>query len=278
MDSPRSQVPEDATSPPLDAIKAQMEHILASKSFAMSKDLSSLFRFLMEETLNGSKTNDYSIGINVFGKKEDFDPRIDSTVRVQARKLRNKLQEYYASTGMNDVVEIQLPPRQHMLEIRWKESKKLCHDPAVGDRIPVIGFHCFHNLSSDLENQLFCDNLAEELRNVMSDVHAARLLTVHPSDQRTTISAAGYAESKLDSLLEGRVRKAAGRVRVSVQLMSSLDGSILWSEMYERCIADPLGVQKEIAHAIAQTLQTYAETRDSSRRQPTKIYPLPPSP
>jgi hypothetical protein len=52
---------------------------------------------------------EYSIGIEVYGRKPDFDPRVDAIVRVEASRLRGKLREYYDSAGRTDPIRIELP-------------------------------------------------------------------------------------------------------------------------------------------------------------------------
>ncbi|HWG58820.1 MAG TPA: tetratricopeptide repeat protein, partial [Candidatus Acidoferrales bacterium] len=66
--------------------------------------------FVVEESLAGRqhRLKEYVIGIEVFGRVDSFDPRVDSIVRVEARRLRGKLQEYYAAEGINDRIRIKL--------------------------------------------------------------------------------------------------------------------------------------------------------------------------
>src|SRR5688572_14132707 len=94
--------------PTADAVHPQLERILASPGFANAGRLSRFLRFVVERTLagEGDQLKEYLIGTEVFDRAADYDPRLDSIVRVEARRLRAKLQEYYAGPGRDDSVTI----------------------------------------------------------------------------------------------------------------------------------------------------------------------------
>lgn len=96
---------------PVEAIQAQLRKILASESFLRAERLSRFLRFTAEQVMRGqgNKLKEYVIGVEVFERQGSFDPRIDAVVRVEARRLRSKLQEYYRSAGRDDPVWIDLP-------------------------------------------------------------------------------------------------------------------------------------------------------------------------
>src|SRR5580692_2792639 len=84
-----------------DAVRSQLALILAAPQFVKSKQLKLLLEFLVNETLDGrnAKLKEYSIALAVFGRDASFDPTADNIVRVEARRLRTKLEEYYESVG-----------------------------------------------------------------------------------------------------------------------------------------------------------------------------------
>ena len=92
--------------PTADAVRRQLERILASPGFANAGRLSRFLRFVVERTLagEGDQLKEYLIGTEVFDRAADYDPRLDSIVRVEARRLRAKLQEYYAGPGRDEPV------------------------------------------------------------------------------------------------------------------------------------------------------------------------------
>jgi hypothetical protein len=90
---------------------SQLERILKSTPLASSPSLCRFLRYTVEETLGGRQGSikEYSLGVNVFGRGEDFNPRLDPIVRVQARNLRARIAKYYADEGTNDRIVIDLP-------------------------------------------------------------------------------------------------------------------------------------------------------------------------
>jgi tetratricopeptide (TPR) repeat protein len=107
-----------------EAVRAQLERILNSKAFARSPRISRFLTFVVGETLEGqeSKLKEYLLGVEVFGRQDSFDPRIDSIVRVEARRLRYKLEKYYETEGRNDTLHIQF--------------RKGCYVPSFAERRP----------------------------------------------------------------------------------------------------------------------------------------------
>ncbi len=93
-----------------------MERILASQRFESSPSLSSFLRYVVTEALagRGAFLKEYSLGVMVFDRGDKFDPRLDPIVRVQARNLRARLAEYYAGSGADDPVLIDLPKRTYV--------------------------------------------------------------------------------------------------------------------------------------------------------------------
>src|SRR5437879_12986536 len=93
----------------------QVERLTKSHSLHGSESLCRLLRYLAERSLDhpGVALKEYQIATEVFGRSSDFDPQLDSTVRVQAGGLRLKLAEYYASEGPEDAVLVELPRGTH---------------------------------------------------------------------------------------------------------------------------------------------------------------------
>ena len=95
---------------PTDQISSQLERILASPGFASAERASRFLRYVVERTMagEGDQLKEYVIGRAVFDRGDDYDPRIDSIVRVEAGRLRSKIDEYYSGPGRADDVLIQL--------------------------------------------------------------------------------------------------------------------------------------------------------------------------
>ena len=97
--------------PSPDEIRHQLDRILASGPFANSDRLKRFLRYVVERTLagEGDRLKEYVIGSEVFDRDDQYDPRLDSIVRVEAGRLRAKLDEYYVHAGLGDPLIIRLP-------------------------------------------------------------------------------------------------------------------------------------------------------------------------
>ncbi len=95
----------------LEAARKQVDRILASDTLRASDVLRRLLIFLANKTFSGEtdKLKEYSIGLDALGKPASYDPRSDAAVRLQASRLRQKLEEYYRKEGQADPMVIELP-------------------------------------------------------------------------------------------------------------------------------------------------------------------------
>ena len=128
--------------------------------------------------------------------------------------------------------------------------------PAAGE--PSIAVLPFVNMSGDPENEYFSDGLSEELLNVLARMPGLRVIARTSSfafkGEKTDIATVA-AKLAVAHVLEGSVRKAGGRVRITAQLIRAADSSHLWSDTYDRDVADVFAVQDEIAREVAGELK-----------------------
>jgi serine/threonine-protein kinase len=125
-------------------------------------------------------------------------------------------------------------------------------------KLPSIAVLPFINLSGDAENDYFCDGLSEELLNGMAKIEglkvAARTSAFAFKGKYVQISEIGRA-LKVGAVLEGSVRKAGQRLRIMVQLINAADGYQIWSERYDRQLADIFDIQDEISLSVIEALK-----------------------
>src|SRR5262245_13552050 len=141
---------------------------------------------------------------------------------------------------------------------------------------PSIAVLPFANLSADKENEYFSDGLAEEIINALTQIPGLKVTA------RTSAFAFRGKEQDIRTIaealdvrtvLEGSVRRAGTRIRVTAQLINAADGYHLWSERYDRELADVFAVQDEIAAAIAKALQVKLAGASVGRRRYTPSLP-----
>ena len=123
---------------------------------------------------------------------------------------------------------------------------------------PSIAVLPFVNRSHDEEDEYFSDGLADELLNVLAKIRglrvAARTSAFRFKGRNDDIAAIGR-KLNVATVLEGSVRKAGNRLRISVQLVKVADGYHLWSESYDRTLDDIFAVQDDIAHSVVKELR-----------------------
>ena len=143
---------------------------------------------------------------------------------------------------------------------------------AAPHEVPSIAVLPFVNRSRDEEDEYFSDGLADELLNGLTKIRgvrvAARASSFHFKGRNEDLAAIGKALN-VETLLDGSVRKAGNRVRISVQLVHAADRVQIWSETYDRPLDDIFAVQDDIAQAVVKELRTtlLGEASDSGTRQ-----------
>ena len=117
----------------------------------------------------------------------------------------------------------------------------------------------FVNASADPENEYFSDGMTDELITALTKVEglrvASRTSVFALKNVREDVRTLG-ARLNVSTVLEGTVRKAGNKIRVTVQLTGVRDGRTLWSERYDRELADVFAIQDEIAGTIVRTLRS----------------------
>ena len=106
-------------------VRQQLTRMLQCRLFCHSPRLSRFFAFTVEQALIGAegRLKEYAIALEVFGKPETFDPRMDSAVRVAARQLRAKIDLYYLTAGAHDPVLIRYRPGAYIPKFYYRAEE-----------------------------------------------------------------------------------------------------------------------------------------------------------
>jgi Tol biopolymer transport system component len=127
--------------PEADAVRAEVEKIAAGSGFLKSERLRRFLCLIVEETLAGRGDNikEYLIGTEVYGRPQDYDPRLDATVRVEASKLRKRLEAYYTNEGIRDPVVIRIPKGGYRPEFEHRSGgHAIVAVPIRSRQLPLI--------------------------------------------------------------------------------------------------------------------------------------------
>ena len=130
---------------------------------------------------------------------------------------------------------------------------------------PSIAVLPFVDMSPQRDQEYFCDGIAEELLTALSKLHDLRVASRTSAFQfkGTSADIREIAEKlNVESVLEGSVRKAGDKVRVSAQLINARDGFPLWSDRYDRALSDIFEIQEEIAQKIVEALRVTLTERE----------------
>lgn len=138
----------------------------------------------------------------------------------------------------------------------------------VKESIKSIAVMPFVNMSTDPENEYFSDGVTEELINALTRVEGLMV-----TSRTSSFSFKGKNEDvrnigsqlNVQSVLEGSVRKAGNRVRITAQLINSADGYHIWSESFDRNLEDIFAVQDEISQTIANKLRAKLSMKEKSK-------------
>ncbi|MBK7930247.1 MAG: tetratricopeptide repeat protein [Bryobacterales bacterium] len=217
--------------------------------------------FTVRQTLEGKagEIKEALVGVEVFDRPADYDPRVDPIVRVEARRLRQKIEEYYASDGAGDSVRIVYAkggyaPRIEALEIAdGKRSAAL-----RADVVRAVLVLPFETLGAGEEQEYFGDGLTQELIHAFTRVSGLRVVAWGTASRLRGLPAraAGVNErAGADVIVEGSVRRHGERVRVHVQIVETASGYYLWTDTFERTLGDLFALQEEIARSIAAVLR-----------------------
>lgn len=246
--------------PSAQAVIAQLEKILASREFAGSDRLRRFLRFTVEQFLQGNAASlkEYNIGAEVFDRKGSYDPRVDSIVRVEARRLRSKLKLYYKKEGRKDPIVISVPEGGYAPLMRERAASIAAAKEVPRAETTAIAVLPFAAMSPDEENEYFSEGLTEDLIHGLAQLSGLRVVA-----RTSAFQFKGKAHDVrkigerlgVGSVLEGSVRKAGGRIRITAQLISVADGYHLWSHQYDRELKDVFAVQDEISQSIVQILR-----------------------
>ncbi len=275
MSEPRINNPE--------LIRLELENIAASKPFANATRARRFLSYVVEKTLAGEQDSikEIVLGSEVFDRASDFDPRADTIVRVEAGKLRKRLEQYYEDEGRDRELRIVIPKGTYVPRFEERIAAQAEVGPrrrwwiyamvaalAAGaafafwsrqrdgsrDGEPTIAILPFQNFSAKPENEYLADGLTEDLTDSVARIGGMRVAS------RT--SAFAFKGKRVDIhdvaeklhaayLVEGSVRKDGQRIKITAQLIRASDGYHVWSNSFERGIEDVLAVQSDIAEAIA---------------------------
>jgi TolB-like protein len=266
-------------------IREELRRVLSSASFARSDRMSKLLRFLVERHIEGrdDELKESLVGVGVFGRRPDYDPKLDSTVRTEAVRLRARLNKYYSTEGSEDPLVIELPKGGYVPRCRPRSvggRQRANANPlwlslvltsliavataagmrwAWGNQAPIpIAVLPLINLSGEPDNEPLVDGFTDEIIRQASQIAG---LTVRSRTSsfalkgrpRTVREAA--SQLNVQYVVEGSVARSGPELRIAAQLVRARDDVTIWTGTFKRQLRDALQIQEDISRGVVNALR-----------------------
>src|SRR5579863_4707644 len=245
-------------------IEQELGRVLASSAFSRPRRLSRLLKHLVEHTLRGNEDclKETLLGIEVFDRGRDFDPKLDPIVRIDARRLRARLAQYYSDEGTTDSVLIVMEPGSYVPLFRRREEQetKLEVLPSQLHKRHSVAVLPFANFSNVSEYELFCEGLSEDILNRLTQHEGLRVIARASAFQfrdPTSDPRRIAKQLRVDTLVTGSLRGDNEDMRITAQLVNAEDSTILWSHEYHQTSAGILEFQEKISRDVAARFQNH---------------------
>ena len=186
--------------------------------------------------------------------------------------VHNKVEMKFVSLGEKELKHVETPVEVFKIDMPWDSGTSLVSSTTLKNRIAILPFT---NMSPDPNDSFFADGMTEEIISTVSTVSGLSVIS------RTSVT--GYKgttkrvreigrELEVGSILEGSVRKAGNKIRITTQLIDVGNDSHLWSQSYDRELDDIFSVQTDIAKQVAEALRVRILSPEMERisKKPTE--------
>jgi adenylate cyclase len=214
---------------------------------------------------------------NIYGDRVNIAARVESLARPGAlclsedayKQIKGKLTIHASDMGEHLLKNIAHPVRTYHVQLDGNVAKKA---PARANK-PSIAVLPFSNMSGDPEQEYFADGMTEEIITALSKVHWFFVISRNSSftykGKAIELKQVGR-ELGVRFFLEGSIRRAGNRVRITAQLIDAISGHRVWAERYDRNIVDIFAVQDEITEQVVSAIEPrlYAVEGLRAKRKP----------
>jgi len=250
-----------------ESIIRQVEKICTSPEFRSKQLLCDFLSYIVSEYLAGrsNQLKGYAIGVDVFGRGEDFDPGEDALVRIHAGRLRRMLDLYYYKSGNNDLVHIEVPKGTYTPVITLhrperatpKNKKKANRQRSLLE--PGVILLPFKNLTGKTELDYFAQGFSAELSlefTKFEDLIVYDYTTCMNNKEENLVPIKKWRKKGVRFVVDGSIMEVKEKVKVLVKLVDIVKENQVWAERYARELtADNLNnVQESIAQEVAQVI------------------------
>ncbi len=238
----------DGSAPARLEVEGALQRILHSRSFRRSPRHRRFLEYLVRSSAGGQAGDlrEMVVGVAVFDRPADFDPRKDPVVRVEAGRLREKLLRYYREEGLGESLVIEIPVGGYLTRFVPRiASTPLREHDAAGKARPAIAVMPLDHLGVRHEDEMLCVGLANQLIDTLSRIPGQRVASRHSVIKAR---AAGMPLAKIARtfgvayVLSGSLQRHGEKLRCFVSLCRTEDERHVWSQRFERVDTDPAGL------------------------------------
>lgn len=259
-------------------VRRQLESILSSGTFALSRQLSDFLRFVVDETLEGraQEIKQYTVATKAFGRAADFDAGTDPIVRITAQRLRRALDDYYAEEGENDTLRIHIPKGTYVPTFsRTDLQQATARDRSIRNAAPYVGKPAdkpvaygprlavvpFITAGATPQTEHIGDGLSEQIMNALTHF---RTFTIFGPLSRERLAAdqtdltTFCREHQVRFVLDGRLRWFGDILRINAKVTDAQTSANLWSFTRDFTMTDAslLEIEDELTRQIAAAVAT----------------------
>jgi len=267
---PRTSTPASVEGP--HPVREELDRVLASREFVNAGRLSRFLRYIVQETIaeRAAAIKEYCIGVEVYDRPQEYDPKQDAIVRVEAGRLRSKLDRYYASSGSGNPLRIALPKGTYVPEFAaaapagppppTRFPRRLVYAGVavvilvastliLASRrfwppgIPSVKVAVVNEAGADPVTALFASQLTERLTQKLAAVDVFAVVPDKVSNART------------DNLLRVSAVRSGDHLQAGLSLVSARAGNELWGESYESLELAPWDFVERVSELAVRTLR-----------------------
>ncbi|HWK63377.1 MAG TPA: hypothetical protein VNS34_00440 [Rhizobiaceae bacterium] len=248
-----------------DVVRDALLRILGSPDFDATDRIRRFLTYVVEETLDGrpERIKAYSIATSVFGRDENFDPQIDSIVRIVAGRMRRSLEHYYLTAGRNDPVHIRIPKGSYvpvfenadrMEPLPGRPPDTPTQRPAGRPSILVEAFmeEGDHSAYPD-----FARGLTRSLIVGLTRFSGFRVFGPEAAVQYEGEGGRGKtADMPVDYILSGGATVSRTHFGIDALVVETRTGRTIWADSFERPLqpSEIFSLRNEVANCVARTL------------------------
>jgi TolB-like protein len=257
-------------------VRNQLSQLLNQDELKRSPVLAKFLQYVVISKLEGkaNEIKDYTIAVKGLGRPPDFNPQIDSSVRIHAGRLRRTLIEYYLEKGKDDLIIIIIPKgtyvpvfnlntkaiggiaQQVYPRNEFKEHARVRPPHKNGLMKPVLAVLPFHDLSVE-PNNFFLTAFGEQLNTEISRFENISVISYYATEHLNPFETELKDirnQLEVDYVLTGSLRIFKGTLRLNIQLLVFDSGNILWSDTYtgqELTLKNSYDILDEIVRKVA---------------------------